>query len=151
MIFFQTIVDCDASESEAPQLGHKISSWLIEQQIITADKADNILSDTLGYPPGPAYHLATSGHDQHLLSLLTNGLAVITNRTLFHSGQGGSDAVCATCSYRFEIGGEEWGAAVVQWFEDSGPGLLACPECGASQAINHWQHDPPLGVWLPRF
>ena len=81
--FFQTIVDCDACESEAPQLGHKVSSWLIEQQIITAEMAGNILSETLGYPPGSAYHLATNDHDQHLLSLLTNGLAVITSRQIF--------------------------------------------------------------------
>ena len=32
-----------------------------------------------------------------------------------------------------------------QWFQNSGPALLACPQCGASQAINHWQHDPPWG------
>ncbi|MCA8986629.1 MAG: hypothetical protein KDA78_03255 [Planctomycetaceae bacterium] len=142
--WFQSVVDRDATESEAPELGAAILEWLVDEGIVTSDATDCVLGSDTGYPPGPNYHKATGGTDEHLLQLVTNGLDVITKRNVFHSGQGGFELICSACSDRIEVP-ETWGDAVGEWYENKGPGLLACPRCGERQPINEWEHDPPWG------
>jgi hypothetical protein len=33
----------------------------------------------------------------------------------------------------------------MEWYEQKGPGILACPHCGEERPITEWQHDPPWG------
>ena len=142
--WFQSVVDRDATESLSPELGAAIREWLISEGIVSADATDCVLSDDTGYPPGPNYEKAVDCRDEHLLQLVTNGLDIITKRTVFHSGQGQFELVCSTCSGRSEPP-EEWGDAVGEWYDKKGPGLLACPRCGESQPIDNWEHDPAWG------
>ena len=118
--------------------------WLVAEEIVRAQTTDCVLSAGGGHPPGPQYAKATGGTDPHLLGLATNGMIVVTKRTVFHSGQGGFELICSACKTKFERP-DNWGEAVGEWFEQSGPGELACPVCGVSQPIDRWQHDPPWG------
>ena len=91
---FQVVVDRDAAESEAPDLATAIHRWLIDEGIVLADPSDCVLDSDAGYQPGPHYEKATGMADEHLQTLRTNGLALITNRTVFHSGQGDLELIC---------------------------------------------------------
>jgi len=143
--WFQTIVDRDATESEAPVLGAAIQQWLVDEGIVSANATDCVLGSDRGFPPGSNYQKATGDSDDNLLCLATNGLEVITERTLYFSlGSGGLELVCSACSGRFELP-DEWGDAVNEWYENKGPGLLACPQCGERRPITQWEHDPPCG------
>ena len=141
---FQSIVDRDATEAEAPELGAAIHKWLVSEGIVSADASDCVLGSDTGFPPGPHYEKAVDGPDEHLLQLVTNGLDIIAERHVFYACQGGFELVCSACSDRFEAP-DEWGDAVDEWYENKGPGLLACPRCGEAQPISYWEHDPAWG------
>jgi hypothetical protein len=141
---FQVVVDRDATQSEAAELATTIHRWLIDEGIVLADPPDCVLSSDVGYRAGPHYEKATSMAHEHLWRLRTNGLDLITKRTVFHSGQGGFELVCVACADRFEPT-EQWGEAIDEWHKNKGVGMLACPSCGHTQPITDWLHDPPWG------
>jgi hypothetical protein len=142
--YFQVIVDKDATEAESLDLGDVVLKWLISEKIVSPSTCDCVLGTEVGYPPGSRYVTAVIEPCDSLIGLWTNGLDIITKRTVFHSGQGGFELVCSSCFNRFEQG-DEWGAAVDEWLDDKGPGLLACPRCKCVQAITEWKHDPEWG------
>lgn len=132
--YFQTVVDCDATESEASSLGASIVNWLIKDGIIATEQTDCVLGSELGYPPGPRYTKATGIADEILNTLCFNGLELITSRQFFDSGQEGPELICAACSHRFEAS-NEWGEAVAEWMDGNSLALLKCPSCGKNQPI----------------
>jgi hypothetical protein len=141
---FQTIVDRDATEEEAGELAIPVRDWLIAEGIIEPVLKDCILSDELGYPPGPNYADATEQPFPLLFETATNGLEIIVKREVFYSRAGEQDLVCAVCCERFEPP-KGWGAAIGEWYYRRGPGMLVCPLCGATRPITEWEHDPPWG------
>jgi hypothetical protein len=140
--WFQNLVAPDIAAAEAQAVGGRMLAWLVAEEIVSAETRDCVLGDDAGHPPGLKYAKATGETDPHLLSLWTNGLAAITKRTVFHSGQGGFQLVCSACQSMFEPP-DRWGDAVDEWFKQTGRGTLACPVCGVFQSIEQWQHDPP--------
>jgi hypothetical protein len=100
--WFQSIVDPEAAEAEASALADRVLRWLVDEQIVASERIDCVLSDRGGYAPGPAYVKATGSPDAHVLQLRTNGLGVVSTRTVFHNGGLGFEIVCAACSGRFE-------------------------------------------------
>ena len=142
--WFQTIVDPEATEGEAAELADSVLRWLIEEQIVVSQRSNCTLGDA-GYAPGTCYTKATGSPEEHFLSLWTNGLELVSKRSVFDNGGFGFDIVCASCGGRFEPPKGLWADAAGEWFDRSGPGLLACPGCRAVRAITEWRHDPPLG------
>jgi hypothetical protein len=142
--YFQSIVDKDATETEAPSLGTLIRNWLVDEGIISSKATDCVLGSDSGYPPGPDYQKAIYEHDKQFLELWTNGLEIITKRHVFHSGQGGFDLVCPACSTKVELN-EAWSKAVNEWYKEDGKGWLACSQCGNLEVVNEWKHDPDWG------
>jgi hypothetical protein len=140
--WFQNLVAPNIAAPQAKAVGGRMLGWLVAEEIVSAETKDCVLGADLGHPPGPQYAKATGKPDPHLLSLWTNGLAVISKRTVFHSGQGGFELICSACKSKFEPP-DRWGDAVDEWFKQSGPGDLACPVGGVSRSVDEWQHDPP--------
>src|SRR4051794_10718315 len=120
--WFQSVVDRDATEEEAPALGAAVHQWLVGEGIVAAQGRDCVLGVDAGYPPGPHYRRAVSEPYPGLLTFRTNGLEIITRRTIFHAGQGTFELVCATCSGRF-VASDDWDAALGDWYEKKGPGI----------------------------
>jgi hypothetical protein len=141
---FQVIVDRDADKDAAPGLATAIHDWLVTAGIVLAEPTDCVLGSEAGFAPGPNYQDVVDEKYEHLEDLQTNGLELITSRTIFDSGQGGFELVCSACSASFEPP-DEWGKAVGEWYKHEGPGLLSCPDCGKAAPITDWQHDPPWG------
>jgi len=141
---FQSVVDLDATEEEAPKLAADILGWLVGEGIVLVEQCDCVLGSEAGNGPGPNYVRAVSAPDDHFLRDRTNGLDVITKRTVFHSGQGGFELICAACSAHFDPT-DAWGTAMGEWHEKRGPGLLPCANCGQPRPITEWRHDPEWG------
>lgn len=143
--WFQSIVDPEATEAEAPALADRVLRWLVDEQIVASERTDCVLSNRGGYAPGPAYVKATGSPDAHVLQLRANGLEVVSSHTVFHNGGLGFEIVCAACGGRFDPPQGLWADAVSEWYDRAGQGMLACPGCSVSRPISEWQHDPPLG------
>jgi endogenous inhibitor of DNA gyrase (YacG/DUF329 family) len=156
--YFQIIADTEATEAEAPALGASVVAWLAGAGIIEAVPTDCVLSTEPGYPPGPRYIAAVTGPGERLHSLRTNGLAVITTRSVFHPIQGELGPVaCPRCGQTVELEDPATGQAAHQWerFSDAlstwmtgGPCEVACPHCGQAAGFNdwHWASDWPFAV-----
>lgn len=140
--YFQYIVDVEATEEQAPQQEATVRDWLLREGIISAEMTDCVLGSELGYPPTANYTKAVEEPDDFLLERRTNGVKLITKRTIFDSGQGGFELICSSCDARFEYT-DEWSDAVHEWSERRGPGIFPCPHCGHAQPLTEWKHDPP--------
>jgi hypothetical protein len=144
--WFQVIVDRDATEEEAPALASSIRDWLISEGIITGKLIDCILSEELGYPPGPNHRkVADSGlGDDYLYGFAVNGMEIIIGRTVFHSLGSPIELVCTACEYRFEFS-DDVSEAITEWYERTGPGNVTCSQCGVERPVSEWQFEPPWG------
>ena len=141
--FYQTVADLDADLPSAKTLAETYRTWTVAQDIIVSTQTDCVLGRQLGHAPGKSYTLAAKAANPLLLQFPRNGVAFITKRSVFYSvGLGPTILACSTCSRRFSAG-DSWSAAVENWYKENGPGLLSCPQCGASAPITDWQHDPP--------
>lgn len=143
---YQTIVDETASEIEAPELAQRVLRWLIDEGVVVAETTDCTLG-TDGHAPGPEAVKATGEIDaEDLRSLRTNGLAITTSRSVFDTGFSGEiELICSACRHRFEPIPLAFGDALAEWYEQSGPGELACPRCGSTRAVTEWQFERPFG------
>ncbi len=139
--WYQIIVDGDAGEEEAVALGSQIREWLVSEGIVESMATDCVLSSDRGHPPGPHYGKAVDEECDDFQRLLTNGLDVIARRTVFYPWPAEAHLVCSECGERFEPG-DEWHAAIGEWYKHRGPGLLSCIRCSNVRAITEWQHDP---------
>jgi hypothetical protein len=143
--WFQTIVDRNVSIEEAETLANEIRDWLVDRGIIQATMTDCILGgDGRGYPPGPNVEEVIGPGDHSLfLKLWTNGLGLVTGRTVFYSGQGETTVLCPKC--RVSHGDHaQWGDVIGEWYAGKAA-LLRCPHCKTSTAITEWVFDPPWG------
>lgn len=136
--YFQTVVDLDATESDAEAVAAAGLEWLVEEGIVAAELTDCVLGAPLGHPPGPRWREAVveDGWEP------SDGLKVITGRTVFDGGQGEPwFAVCPHCAGRVDLStGEVWEPfreAVDTW-NDTGRAAVACPECGRTGDLTAW-------------
>ncbi len=116
---------------------------MISEEVIVANPSNCVFDDVDGYAPGCKYISAVEERYPTLFELKTNGVAFIAKRTVFYSGGIGDPTVeCADCGKRFKWN-DSWSAAVEEWFDNRGPGVLACEHCGVPLPITEWRHDPP--------
>lgn len=141
---FQTIVDLDATEQDAAQLGAGLLDWLIADGIVSAERTDCVLDgDGYGNAPGPNYAKAVD--DPGPVELWSNGLHVATGRTVFDSGQGDAGAAtCPLCATEIRLVDDTWCPVDGAWapfagklgaWADGGEGAVECPSCHA--ALRH--------------
>jgi hypothetical protein len=148
--WFQTVVVKDAEEKDASKLASAIHEWLVQEGIVMPEPSDCLFGSDTGFAPGPNYTKAVEEPYDLLRDLCSNGLELVTKRTVFHAGQCGLSFICPVCSRRVEGDGDgfpvekaEWDAAVMEWYQKSGPGMLKCMDCGNTAPVADWQYDPP--------
>lgn len=146
--YFQIIVDQDATVSQAEILAFKVEQWLIGEGIIEAVATnDCILGDGLGYPPGINCIKAIKDVDLFAKDLWTDGLKIITERTVFHPGQGSLEGVtCLHCGTY--IADEAHFKTIMEVIDDwysGNEGKLICPNCGFAASITKWLFEPTWG------
>lgn len=144
---FQTIVDLDASPQDAPRLAERVVEWLVAEGIVLAERTpDCVYGQPLGHLPGPNWERAVT--DQPWGRSPGDGLATYTERTVFHRGQGGMEAVrCPRCQATTRLYTEEWkliedtwtpfAQAISTWHE-TGAADVDCPACAEPVPLPAW-------------
>lgn len=147
---FQTIVDAEClSEVEAAELGRRVLHELIERGIVEPEPCERDYVPEASRAPGPRLVEALShplgpDDERRTRTLWMNVVAIVAHRSVFHAGEGGCELICPHCDARHEAA-HEWGNAVGEWFDESGPGRLPCPECEIAVPVTEWGYDPPYG------
>ncbi|MEU6982602.1 hypothetical protein ABZ946_04155 [Streptomyces sp. NPDC046324] len=141
---FQTVVDLDATASEAPVLARRALDWLVAEEIVRAEQTDCVLGAPLGHPPGPRWASAVAIEDWEP----GGGLRIEAGRTVFHGGQGEAEyATCPHCATRTAFYDEEWDEAVGAWepfgramstWHTTGSATVDCAHCGRAGALTAW-------------
>jgi hypothetical protein len=146
----QSLVDVEVSAEDAPELGARLTRWLIDTGVISAEQSDCVLGTPLGHPPGPNYGRAIGGTDPAPV-LWTNGAAISVGRVVSYSYEP-EVLTCRHCGHR-ELpapDGQNWQAvfaAVGDW-ADGGVGEVPCPSCGAANDLNGWDWEPAWGFGM---
>ncbi|MEU4093665.1 hypothetical protein [Streptomyces sp. NPDC026673] len=144
---FQTIVDLDATPTEASTLAGHGLDWLVREGFVRADRTDCVLGARSGNPPGGHWAKAVTHPDWEP----TDGLKIVTGRTVFHGGQGEVRyATCPHCACRVDFLTEDWDpiegadepfyAAFTTW-RTTGQATVACPHCGTAPDLRAWTWD----------
>lgn len=146
----QSLVDVEVSAEDAPELGARLTRWLIDTGVISAEQSDCVLGTPLGHPPGPNYGHAIGGTEPAPV-LWTNGAAISVGRVVSHSYEP-EVLTCRRCGHR-EVPApddQNWQAAfaaIGDW-ADGGVGAMSCPSCGADNDVNGWDWEPTWGFGL---
>jgi hypothetical protein len=147
--WFQTIADVDVTPDEAEPLAAAVLAWLVESGIVLVKATDCVLSGQ-GHAPGPRYATAVTEADPRLPALRTNGVELITGRSVFFS-MGAEHVTCPHCGLLTVLTDERghpndaWQAlsdAIEVWF-DVGHGRYRCPGCEHLVGLNEWTWSPP--------
>lgn len=147
---FQTVVDLDATERDARDLGARVLDWLVAEGIVNAERTDCVLDgDGYGHAPGP--HYAKAVDDPEPVGLWSNGLHIETGRTVFDSGQGDAGAVsCPLCEAEIRLVDDAWEPLGAAWapfagklrdWADGGTGSVNCPSCARPSGIDRWSWE----------
>ncbi|WP_066897300.1 hypothetical protein [Mycolicibacterium houstonense] len=146
----QSLVDVEVSAGDAPELGARLTRWLIDTGVISAEQTDCVLGSPLGHPPGPNYGRAVGGTDPAPV-LWTNGAAISVGRVVSYSYEP-EVLICRLCQHReLLVPNDEQReaafAAIGDW-ADGGAGAMPCPSCGAVNDLNGWDWKPAWGFGL---
>ncbi|MEU4151685.1 hypothetical protein [Streptomyces sp. NPDC026659] len=145
---FQIIVDLDATEADAPGLAARVVDRLVGEGIVRAERTECLLGPGLGHPPGPRWDRAVAPADARWAP--TDGLAVHTGRTFFHSGQGDPEWVrCPRCAattrlYVYEDWTPVEGASdpfdrAIGLWRATGDADVECASCTARVPLPEWK------------
>ncbi|MFI9533028.1 hypothetical protein ACIG56_07275 [Nocardia fusca] len=149
--WFQTIVDKDVSAQNAQALAANILDWLISSGVVVAERDDCVLGAESGHRPGPAVGAVvdSAAGDSSFRDLWTNGLAIVTERSVFDAGQGDPIAVsCPRCGTAtrlvddcYELIPEVWelfGSGIHAWAEGQDDAVVPCPSCAQQVEPTDW-------------
>ena len=137
-----TIVPRISNYPEREKKANEILAWLWGRRIVKAQPSDCILGTGSGYAMD--INAGDEVNDKSLLpvNLDVNGLEIVLNRQVFHTGQFGIDYLeCPGCKQ--DISAEDWNF-LSPW--DSGDtDNLACPLCEVAAEIHNYKFAPTWG------
>ena len=136
---FQTIVDVQATEEQAEELGALVLAWMIGSGIVEPACRGGWVGE--GHAPGPRYTAAVVQPDSRLHRLWDNGLEVVTGRTVFHS----VDVDAITCPHCQMTAARELLKPAIQEWVAGAAGTRRCGGCGRLMGLNDWCWQPPWG------
>ncbi|MEO0896842.1 MAG: hypothetical protein AAFY71_10615 [Bacteroidota bacterium] len=138
----QDIVFKDVKEDELEEMAQKIFQYLVGRRIIQDKKLDNVLSDSMGHPPGENWReVVAFPEEKHFLELRTNGLEIRKGRTVFWAdGSGFEKIACPHCGENNL--GCDWSELFGNWMEDPQSANLVCISCHTSSSISDYIFEP---------
>jgi len=149
--WFQTIADVEATATEVDGLAAATLAWLVDTGVVLGEPTDCVLAG-VGHPPGPRYTSAVTEADPGLLTLRTNGVEVITGRTVFYS-MGADRVTCPRCEQVTVLtddrghpndAWQDLSGTIGVWF-GGGCDEHSCPNCRHPVGLNDWTWSPPWG------
>lgn len=135
----QWVVDLDASPEEAQEFAAKVKDWLLAQGIVSNTIcAKRSYRDSELLLPGPSATGWRVDGDGDFPSM--HGLDIVTERTVFHTGDNGIQALrCPRCAQDHDPADVPWSESVEAWFTAEGSDTLRCPACDCESSIVDWQ------------
>lgn len=146
--YFQTIVDTEATEAEAPQLAERIVAWLVAEGMVEPDLVEGW---TLGGPGRKALPGAVAAvEEKSTFDERWGGLEVVAGKRMaFDSGQATlpEAARCPQCREETEFVDEDWEEDAEAWqpfseglyeWQNGGEGAVACGHCDRETSVNRW-------------
>ncbi|WP_121433209.1 hypothetical protein [Actinomadura pelletieri] len=146
------VADIEAHQGDAPDLARAVLRWLVDAEVVVADRTDCVLGDVPGgYAPGPSARTIVAGDlvagdlvagdPAGFPDVWPNGLEIDVGRSAFYGDVHEDDHVtCPRCGswLPFEVVLPE----VEEWLE-GGPDSLVCARCGARTGLNDWNWPTP--------
>ncbi len=120
----------------------EILEWLVSLDIVKPTLTDCVLSSNDGYAISDGAKITTSEPEYLPFELSANGLEIITDRQVFHTGQNGmEELICPNCKQ--DIVNEEW-EFLSEW-GDNESNNLTCPLCNVGNDIHQFNFTPEWG------
>jgi len=120
----------------------EILDWLISLDIVKPTLSDCVLSSDNGYAISEGAKNITTDPDSLPFDLITNGLEIITERHVFHTGENGiEELICPNCNQDFSS--EDWDF-LSDW-SDNKSNNLKCPLCNVGTDIHKFKFTPEWG------
>jgi hypothetical protein len=149
--YFESIVDVEATEVEAPALAEKVLAWMVSEGVVVAERTDCVLGSEGGHRAGPRYDAAVTAPPR---SGGVDGVHAEVRRGVYDPGQGGVELVtCPRCAQSDRLQDEQtyeptarWESvveAIERWY-GGGPGELTCDHCRQVIGLNDWCWEPPF-------
>lgn len=137
-----SIVPKQSAYSNNKEKAKEILDWLISHDIVKSTLSDCILSSENGYAISEGAKNISNGEDSLPFRLITNGLEIITERHVFHTGENGiEEVICPNCKQDFA--GEDWDF-LSKWSENKSNNLT-CPLCNVENDIHKFNFTPEWG------
>lgn len=141
--WYETIVDPVVGSDDAPALAERVVAALVSAGFLKPERSDCTVGGS-GYPPAPGVFRYLRGTDTLLMDLRTNGLDVVSKRSV-HLTVNLERLACPACGVQVDdLAGVSWRDAVSEWYEGR-EGPIACPACRREAAVATWIHEPPCG------
>ena len=127
----------------------RVTAWLLAEEIIGSETADNALGDGFGFVPGlRASSIVVKDYDDWR-GFETNGVAIRTGRIIEASGDW-EFGICPRCGVRIEIDPQSEECepiykALDAFHEGRGAGL-ECAKCGASTELEDWDFGDAMAA-----
>lgn len=120
----------------------KILTWLVSNDIVKGEASDCVLGASYGYAMSDGAKKITSLPEYLPFPLITDGLEIVTERSVFDTGENGlEEMICPACKQN--IANEEW-TFFGSWFEDNTDNIV-CPLCEKESSIHHFIFTPQWG------
>lgn len=137
-----SIVPRQSTFSNNNEKAKKILDWLISLDIVKPTLSDCILSSENGYAISEGAKKISNDPDILPFGLITNGLEIIIERQVFHTGENGiEEVICPNCKQDFS--GEDWDF-FSDW-SDNESNNLTCPLCNVAADIHTFNFIPEWG------
>jgi hypothetical protein len=141
--WYETVVDPVVTSVDAPVVAERVISELVGAGLVKPEQTNCALGER-GFPPAPGVLRYLKQPDELVMSLRTNGLAVLAKRTV-HLSPAVERIVCLLCGATIDdLEKVHWQEAIGQWYEGAA-GVLRCPVCLQEAPVSQWPHEPACG------
>lgn len=151
--YFQSYVFGEALADDGRADLKRVTAWLLAEEIIGTEMADNTLEGE-GYVPGPRAGSILRKDDQYWRALTVKGVKIEAGRIIefSHDLQSGR---CPECAAEVELGSEAFEVidSALSAYNDGGSEAVECPNCGKPGKLSAWDfgHGLAVGQGLAKF
>lgn len=139
--YYTNVIPIDVEPEDAKAVAEKLLAYLLDRQIIQPGITDCTLTKTGGHAPGINYAQALTEPSPLLLTLHTNGVEIIVERSAFDSG-GLEEIQCPQCAQ--SLMDTNWGAALQAWLGRRASDSIHCPSCSFNAPVTAFIFEPPF-------
>lgn len=137
-----TIVPKQSSYPNNLVKAREIVAWLVSMKVVKPILSNCVLSADKGYAISDGARQVTNFPSELPFDLTVNGLELITERHVFHTGENGmEECVCPNCNENIAL--EDW-SFINDWYDQTDD-KLTCPLCNVATEIHQFSFSPEWG------